>query len=165
MKSAYLFFPFALAARRVNSRKKTVRSDGIWNFCQAIPSIGHLYRDLDDDFPRWEAILDLYRTGGEEEEKKGEEEEEDEVVNYEHFLKFLLTQPVPQCWMKTLMTFLTLQLTSIQAERLFSILGGSVAPKQKGMKLDRVRLIMHSKSNHENEEKDTKNQLMAQKEA
>ena len=163
MKSAYLFCPFALAARR----KSTVRSCGIWNFCQAIPSIEHLYHDLLHGFQSWEAILALYRTGGEEEEKKGEEEEEeeeeDEVVNYEHFLKFLLTQPVPQCWMEALMTFLTIQLTSIQAERLFSILGGSVAPEQKVMKLDRVRLIMISKSNHENEEKDMKNQLMDQK--
>ena len=87
------------------------------------------------------------------------------MVNYEHFLKFLLKQPVPKCWMKALMTFLTLQLTSIQAERLFSILGGSVAPEQKALKLDRVQLILISKSNHENEEKDIKNQLMAQKEA
>jgi len=31
------------------------------------------------------------------------------------------------------------------------------------MKLDRVRLIMISKANHENEEKDTMNQLMDQK--
>jgi len=91
------------------------------------PSIGHLYHDLLHGIQIWEAILDLYRTGGEKEEKKEEEEEEaNEVVNYEHFLKFLLTQPVLQCWMKALMTFLTLQLSSIQANRLFSILGGSV---------------------------------------